>query len=824
MGAEIALAAEAVPIATASIGMYGKAVLAKAWDDVADVTIKGGLRLLQLVFRSKKDLGEALPEAVTDVIAHPDDSDVVAQFRLAIRRALEADSVLAEEVAAIVAEVAPGASVSQHVVAGRDAYTAGRDMTITRRPTKQLAAEPGQVPSQDIRPARDAYGAGRDIVFNYHAAGSDEKAVVSGPVLVGDVPRQPPGFQPRAELLAALDDSGPVSVVQAVTGMRGVGKTQLAAAYARARLAEGWRLVAWVNAETAVSLAGGLAAVAEELGLPVKTSSDAGLAVRHWLEAGGDRCLIVFDNATDPDILRPYLPAGGLARVLITSNRQSIAELGETIGVAVFTTEETAEFLAGRTGLADPAGANELAEELGFLPLALAQAAAVIRSQHLDYGTYLQRLRAMPVAEYLVGGPGQPYPNGVAEAVLLSLQAVLADDQSGASAMVMAILSVLSAAGVRRDLLHAAGRADLLANGSGTEMSAATVDEALGRLADWSLLTFRLDSQAVVAHRLVLRVVRERLAQQGRLTPTCLTAARLLDTYAGTVAEALDRLAMRDIPEQVAALQQTAAELPAEASQMETALLRLRFWALYHLNTLGDSAAQAITVAKPLVDASERLLGPDHPDTLASRGNLATAYRDAGRTTEAITLYERTLADIGRSRPRPPRHAGIARQPRQRLPGRGPDHRGHHAVRAHPGRHGAVLGPDHPDTLTSRNNLATTYQDAGRTTEAITLHERTLADMERLLGPDHPSTLRSRGNLATDYQAAGRTTEAIPLYERTLADRERLLGPDHPDTLASRGDLASAYQDAGRTTEAIPLHERTLADRNGCSAPTTPAP
>jgi hypothetical protein len=133
MGGEITLAAEAVPIATAAIGMYGKAVLTKAWDDAADVTIKAGVRLLQRVFGHRKD-GEALPDAVADVVAHPEDQDMVAQFRLTIRRALEADPALAKEVAAIVAEASPVTSASQHVVAGRDAYVAGRDMTITHRP------------------------------------------------------------------------------------------------------------------------------------------------------------------------------------------------------------------------------------------------------------------------------------------------------------------------------------------------------------------------------------------------------------------------------------------------------------------------------------------------------------------------------------------------------------------------------------------------------------------------------------------------------------------------------------------------------------------
>jgi hypothetical protein len=133
-----------------------------------------------------------------------------------------------------------------------------------------------------------------------------------------------------------------------------------------------------------------------------------------------------------------------------------------------------------------------------------------------------------------------------------------------------------------------------------------------------------------------------------------------------------------------------------------------------------------------------------------------------------------------------------------------------------------LLGPEHPATLTSRNNLATAYRAAGRPAEALPLFERTLADFERLAGPEHPATLTSRNNLATAYQEASRLAEALPLSERTLADFERLLGPEHPDTFTSRGNLAIAYRDAGRLAEALPLFERTLADRERLAGPEHP--
>ena len=109
-------------------------------------------------------------------------------------------------------------------------------------------------------------------------------------------------------------------------------------------------------------------------------------------------------------------------------------------------------------------------------------------------------------------------------------------------------------------------------------------------------------------------------------------------------------------------------------------LIRLRWWAVWFLRQLGDSIAQSIGIAEPLLADQERVLGSDHSDILATRNGLAVAYQDAGRTAEAMALHQQNLTDRER-----------------------------------------VLGNDHPDTLTTRNNLASAYRDAGRTAEAANL-------------------------------------------------------------------------------------------------------
>jgi RNA polymerase sigma factor (sigma-70 family) len=645
---------------------------------------------------------------------------------------------------------------------------------------------------QDTYTERDVTATTRvPMVHHQHTSGAGSKdqskdqeplppEAASHQVIVGDIPPEPPGLESRAGLLATLDRTqARVLALYPATGLLGLGTTQLAAAYARAKLAAGWRLVAWVNAAETGSLQAGLAAVAEAAGLELD-SADPGQAVRRLLETDGDRCLLVFDDVADPEALRPFVPADGTAQVLITGTRPPAADLATAVPVDAFSADEALSFLTGRTGLDDEAGAAAVAAALEHLPLALALAAPVIRGQRHGYVRYLDRLQTIPTEVHLTGAGGQPYPHGVARAVSLSLAAIRAADKTGMCTRVIEIMAVLSAAGVRRELLHVVGRAGVLAGG-GHRVEAALVDRALEWLSDRSLLTFSLDGQTVTMHRLVAHVVRDGLVRRRRLGAVCWVAASVLEAHAIAVAGSQDRSAVRGIPQQVTALLEHTAKLAGEADgELAELLLRLRFIALYHLIELDNRAPQAIEVGEALTADLERRLGPGHIDTLNSRNSLAAAYLAAGRIADAIPLFEQTLAVLQ-----------------------------------------SEVGPDHPDTLILQNNLATAYQDAGRLAEAIGLYEQNLSVRERQPGPDHPSTLNSRGNLAAAYLAAARVAEAIPMFEQTLAGRDRVLGSDHPDTQTLRKNLARAYRAAGRVADAIPL-EQAVAGRPQALRPGRP--
>jgi tetratricopeptide (TPR) repeat protein/tRNA A-37 threonylcarbamoyl transferase component Bud32 len=193
------------------------------------------------------------------------------------------------------------------------------------------------------------------------------------------------------------------------------------------------------------------------------------------------------------------------------------------------------------------------------------------------------------------------------------------------------------------------------------------------------------------------------------------------------------------------------------------------------------------------------------------RDTLGTTYRYLGQPKLAIRQFERAVelreSQLGRDHP-------DTLTSRDNLAGACLDGgRIADAVALHESAlrlRESRLGRDHPDTLSSCNNLGVAYLAAGRTADGIALHAATLKRLEMKVGPTHHLTLDSRNNLAQAYHVAGRDADAIALQEATLELYKSELGSRHPDTLASRHNLAAAFLAAGRTADAIALHEATL--------------
>ncbi|WP_187414395.1 tetratricopeptide repeat protein [Nonomuraea sp. PA05] len=606
---------------------------------------------------------------------------------------------------------------------------------------------------------------------------------------------------------------GGAAVICAATGTPGVGKTMLAASYAWACQAARWPVVAWIAAETTDQILTGLAALAERLG-ERRSDEDAAAAARRaraWLAATDQPALLVFDNATDVAAVRRWCPATGAARVIVTTRNRAFARAYAPLEVEVFTAGQAESFLRRRTGLIDQEGAAELARELGHLPLALAQAAAVIVRLRLSYAGYLELLRGLPIGDHLTAQHGDAYPAGTAEAVMLSV--AQAESALPFARELLSLLAVLSPTGVPLEVLSAL-------NGAGS-IEPVRLREMLADLADTSLVAFSEDGATVLTHRLVQRVLRDRAARHGDFEAVLSQAVALLHDYADTLPDGARTWAARAAVETLID-QSDALHRRAPSGELPEDLLTLRIWCGKSLHDLAELGRAVHLLEATLADC-ERVLGPDHRHTLACRTNLAFAYRDAGDLKRALPLYEATTADfervLGADHPE-------TLMSRNNLAGAyhaaGDWQRAIALLEATLADLDRVLGADHPDALASRHNLAIGYQEAGDLRQAVRLLKAAIAGREHVLGSDHPSTLSSRTSLAATHLAAGNPRRAIRLFETTARDYERVLGADHPDTLTCRTYLANAYQAAGRLDQAVPLFERTLAERERVIGPDHP--
>jgi hypothetical protein len=511
------------------------------------------------------------------------------------------------------------------------------------------------------------------------------------------VPEMPGWTLRRAAAEAALIDAfhgykGKSSPVVVVTGPSGVGKTQLAAGYARARMAEGWPLVAWVNSGSQEEMLAGLLDFADAMSLrvPEEGSSRAVERLRQHPPTGTQPSVIVFDGVVDVEAARPYLPTMPGWRVIVTSS----APDADTLGIELPLDLAPGDDLAAQSGLAE-----STCRELGRLPAAVDLASATVREQGISQETYLDLLDSVAAGELLGDGRDgsrheESYLPAAAEAALLALDGA-GFETDPLTRRLLGLLAVLSPAGPFRGLLYQAADPN-------------DVDDTLNRLARWSLVSSRMDRDGVLLHELTRRVVTDRLRAEDVLPQVIADAADLVGRATFGEEQAWDRRGEGDqLVAHIAALSTNAgsasASLSAEATER---VLGLRQWATRQLSAVGDGM-RAVELAESIRTECETLLGPEHPDSLAASDNLVIAYVAAGRAADGIGLAEDVL------------------DARER-----------------------VLGEDNLDTLASRYTVAYAHEYAGQLDEAASRYDRAYTEYARVLGADNPQTFTVAGALA----------------------------------------------------------------------------
>jgi transcriptional regulator with XRE-family HTH domain len=576
---------------------------------------------------------------------------------------------------------------------------------------------------------------------------------------VWNIPARNPGFTGRDDLLAGVREqllAGEKAVVQALHGMGGVGKTQLAAEYAH-RFAGTYDLAWWINAEQGGLIGDQVAALglALECVQPGAGTEAVRAAVLAELRHRG-RWLLVFDNAEDPADVTPWLPGGG-GHVLITSRQRGWDEVAVPVGVDVLARAESVAILQNRVAALSGADADRLAAELGDLPLAIAQAAGFMADTGMTTDEFLMLLWTRAGQLLAQGAPGS-YSGSLAAATGLIADRLARQDP--AAAELASVCAFFAPEPIPESLFTAA--VSVLPS----ELAARAADplawrQTLAHLTRQSLA--RIDHRGLQMHRLTQAILRE------RLTPAQAAATR---KYAEALLAISDP---GDPPDPVTWPQWArltphvlAADLAATDSPALRELARHTCW---YLIERGDTRT-AHDLISGLRQQWRNRLGEDHKHTLMAAHYLAWTLLEMGRYAESRDLNQDTLA-----------------------------------------RRRHVLGQDHPDTLYSAHNLAISLRKLGDVDAARDLDHDTLDRHRRVLGQDHLSTLRSATNLAHDLRALGELQAACDLDEDTLDRRRRVLGQDHPDTLAAAANLATDLRALGDVEAARDLDEDTLDRR-----------
>jgi tetratricopeptide (TPR) repeat protein len=630
-----------------------------------------------------------------------------------------------------------------------------------------------------------------------------------------------PFFTGREDVLATLQSAlSPTHIsprIQALSGMAGVGKTQVAVEYAY-RHASSYQAVLWMSADSAEALTSSFVALAETLGLSEKQEANQLhiiKAVKQWLEHNV-HWLLLIDNLEEVSLLQDIFLAPHTGHILVTTRSRRMGQLAHRLELSPLSHDDGALLLLRRTSVL-PTGATlhqvpeeqrlqarAISQEVDGLPLALDQAGAYIEETGRGLAEYVVLYQQYAFALLQRRGSVQhDHPSSIVTTFALSFTRV--KERNVAAVELLELCAFLHPDAIPEDLLidGASALSPVLQAALSNPME---FDRILEELLTFSLVQREPSRTVLLVHRLVQVVARGMLSPEQqrayiaqvvgmvnvafpsaelanwarcqRYLPQARVCAQHLQHLAQPLPQAVQLLLRVGVYLSARGLYDEAETLLTQARALEEDLLKqedhpspMLLHALADVFYKKGKYEQVERLSLLALELCEQTSGQESPDSVAALlTTLARAYRRQGRFSEEEPLLQRALA--------------LRRQ---------------------------TLGDRHPDVAASLSGLANLYNGRGDYAQAEALYREALAIWQEILGPQHPKTALALNNLAVLFSRQGRYARAEPLAEEALRIEETVLGPDHPDVTTVLDTLAVIYQEQARYALAEALYERIFA-------------
>ncbi|MEU2351427.1 FxSxx-COOH system tetratricopeptide repeat protein [Streptomyces misionensis] len=624
------------------------------------------------------------------------------------------------------------------------------------------------------------------------------------PRVWGNLPPRNPNFTGRDALLELLDQrlrEGTTTVLpEAIHGMGGVGKTQLAIEYAYRHQSE-YDIVWWIPSERPGQIGQALVELAQRLGLVTTTEANiAGPAVREALREGRPyaRWLLIFDNADNPEQVRHYFPQGGHGTILVTSRNRRWGQVGGSLEVDVFTREESKELLRRSGPPLREEEADALAEALGDLPLALEQAAAWRAETGMPASEYL-RLFESKRMELLEVAPPPDYQLPVAAAWNVSLDHL--ETRSPAALRLLQLCSYFAPDPISRSIFSGLGNSSIF-----PELDAALNDpmrlaRAIREVNRYSLARIDHRTNSIEMHRLVQLVLNNRMTpeEQARMRHGAHTLLAAADPKAPMEPSSWPRYA--ELYSHVIAAGAIRSDQPWVRQLVRNIAEYLYWWGDHDVSL--DFSEQAWR-------SWLEIFGEEDQQTLLMGQWLCFMYWVVGRFDDAARLvlhlrevYERTAPAEGEDNREDALDALQLEAAVRRVEGRFAtaaelDRTAYE--RAH-----RAFGEDDPTTLNIAHNLCVSLRLVGDFKGALELDRSTLALKLRLYGREDRRTLHSEMHVAIDVRETGDYVAARALHESMLSAYQNVFGQGNPATIEAKRQLSESSRKAGDHARSLEL-------------------